>query len=264
MRFSVITVFPKMIQDALKWGVVGKALEKNIFAVDTVNPRDFTADVHKTVDDRPFGGGDGMVMIFDPLAQSCASIAEFAKAKKIFLSPAGKLLNEAMVQKLAEEKHIVLLSGRYGGVDQRVIDHFDFECVSVGDYVLSGGEVPALALIDAVVRKLPGVLGHAESASQDSLAGDNGLEAPMFTRPRENIGGKVPEMLLSGDHKKMAEYRRWVGLLLTIQNRPELLKTPLTDSETLKLKSYIKTLPREELLLCGVEEQFLEGFLNGH
>lgn len=258
MRFDVITVFPEMIMDALKWGVVGKALEKNIFSVNTINPRAFTQDVHKTIDDRPFGGGDGMVMMFEPLAQACASIPNFDRCKKIFLSPAGKLLNEEMVGALSREENIVLLSGRYGGVDQRVISHFGFECVSTGDYVLSGGEVPALALMDAVARKLPGVLGHNESASQDSLADGKGLEAPMFTRPRENSGGKVPEILLSGDHKKMAEYRANIGLLLTLQNRPELLKK---DVATKELKKYINTQPVEELLLCGIDPDFLKRFL---
>lgn len=264
MNFSVITVFPEMIVDALKWGVVGKALEKKIFSLNVINPRDFTKDVHKTVDDRPFGGGDGMVMLFEPLAQSCDSVAGFASARKIFLSPAGKLLNEDLVQELSKESHIVILSGRYGGVDQRVISHYGFECISAGDYVLSGGEVPALALIDAVVRKLPGTLGHNESASNDSLAGGAGLEAPLFTRPRENTGGKVPDILLSGDHKKMEEYRRNIGRLLTLQNRPELFAAPLTDAETKALKSYINVQPREELLLCGLTSEFLERFTNGH
>jgi tRNA (guanine37-N1)-methyltransferase len=258
MRFDVITVFPEMVMDALKWGVVGKALEKNIFSVHTVNPRSFTQDVHKTIDDRPFGGGDGMVMLFEPLEQACASIDHFSNSKKIFLSPAGKLLTEEMVESLAREEHVVLLSGRYGGVDQRVITHFGFETVSTGDYVLSGGEVPALALIDAVARKLPRVLGHNESASQDSLAGGKGLEAPMFTRPRENVGGKVPEILLSGDHKKMAEFREKIGQLLTLQNRPELLKK---DFATKDLKKYIKLQSVDELVLCGVDVDFLQRFL---
>lgn len=250
-----------MIAGALRWGVVGRALEKNLFSVATINPRSFTTDVHKTVDDRPFGGGDGMVMLFEPLAQSCESINDFQKARKIFLSPAGKLLNEELVQELSQEAHIVLLSGRYGGVDQRLIAHYGFECVSTGDYVLSGGEVPALAVIDAVVRKLPGVLGHNDSAAKDSLAGGQGIEAPLFTRPRENAGGKVPEALLSGDHKKMEEYRRNVGLALTLQNRPELIKTKLSDSETKQLKLYIQKQPRNELLLSGFTEDFLERFV---
>lgn len=264
MRFDVVTVFPEMINEALQWGVVGKALEKKIFSVQTHNPRDFTTDVHKTIDDRPFGGGDGMVMLFEPLAQTCEAIPDFAKSKKIFLSPAGKLLNEALVEKLSRESHVVLLSGRYGGVDERVIAHFGFEAVSTGDYVLSGGEVPALALIDAVVRKLPGVLGHNDSAQNDSLANGGVLEAPLFTRPRENAGGKVPEILLSGDHKKMAEYRKNLGLLLTLQNRPELLATPLSLEETKRLRQYIKLQPNDELILCGVKQEFLERFLNGH
>lgn len=262
MRFDVVTLFPEMIAAALQWGVVGKALEKKIFSLNTINPRDFTKDVHKTVDDRPFGGGDGMLMLFDPIAQSCASIDGFSQAKKIFLSPTGKLLKEDIVAELAQEKHIVLLSGRYGGVDQRVIEHFAFDVLSIGDYVLSGGEVPALALVDAVVRKLPGVLGHSESAQKDSLSSSAGLEAPQFTRPRENEGGKVPDILFSGDHKKIAEFQHSVGLLLTLQNRPELLKMELNDKGKKQLKEYIKMCSVEDLRMCGLQTVFLERFLN--
>jgi tRNA (guanine37-N1)-methyltransferase len=260
MRFDVVTVFPEMISEALKWGVVGRALEKKIFQVNTVNPRDFTSDIHKTIDDRPFGGGDGMVMLFEPISKACASISGFSEAKKIFLSPAGKRMTDQIAMELSQVKHVVLLSGRYGGVDQRLVNHLQFEMISMGDYVLSGGEIPALALIDAVVRKLPGVLGHSESAHKDSLAGGAGLEAPMFTRPRENAGGKVPEMLLSGDHKKMEDYRNTVGFLLTLQNRPDLLDKPISERETKQLSEFIKKQSREELLLMGLQTSFLERF----
>lgn len=260
MRFDVITVFPQMISEALHWGVVGKALERQILSVNTITPREFTTDLHKTVDDRPFGGGDGMVMLFEPLAQACEAIPEFAMAEKIFLTPTGRLLNDKLVQELSQKKHVVLLSGRYGGVDNRVISHFGFSGVSIGDYVLSGGEVPALALIDAVARKLPGVLGHDESAEKDSLASGRYLEAPLFTRPRETRGGSVPAILLSGDHKKMEIYRYNVGLLLTLQNRPELLKKPLSNQEKDILREFINEQPEDELLLQGLSKDFLVRF----
>lgn len=260
MHFDVITVFPQMVSDALRWGVVGRAMEKNIFSVNTVNPRDFTEDVHKTIDDRPFGGGDGMVMLFEPLAKACASIAGLQVAKKIFLSPTGRLLNDQIVEELSREKHIILLSGRYGGVDQRVMTHFHFDSLSVGDYVLSGGEVPAITLIDAIARKLPGVLGHADSAEKDSLALGKGLEAPLFTRPRETVGGEVPAILLSGDHKKMDHYRAMVGRLITLQNRPDLVKGPLTQDEEKQLRVFIKMQPEAELVLQGLRKEFLERF----
>lgn len=264
MHFDVITVFPEMIQEALKWGVIGKALEKRLFSVNTINPRQFTQDIHKTVDDRPFGGGDGMIMLFEPLAQSCESIPHFATSQKIFLSPAGSVFDDAMAEDLSQEEHIVLLSGRYGGVDQRLIHHYGFKAVSIGDYVLSGGEVPALALIDAVMRKRPQVLGHVDSASQDSFAGGKGLEAPVFTRPRELAAGVVPEVLLCGDHKKIEDYRRCIGQLLTLQNRPDLALHKMTDKEKNRLQTFIREQRREDLLICGLRHSFLEEMIHGH
>lgn len=264
MHFDVITVFPEMIQEALRWGVIGRALEKQLFTVNTINPRQFTQDIHKTVDDRPFGGGDGMVMLFDPLSQACESINHLKTARRIYLSPSGRMFNDALAEELSQESHVVLLSGRYGGIDQRVMNHFDFQAVSVGDYVLSGGELPALTLIDAVMRKRPQVLGHVDSASKDSFAGGAGLEAPVFTRPRENSAGAVPEVLFSGDHKKINRYRDFVGALLTLQNRPDLYKRKMTDQEKRQLQKFVQEQNQEELILCGLKKEFLEGLNYGH
>lgn len=253
MKFTVISAFPQMIEQTLQWGVVGRALEKNIFSCETINPRDFTADVHKTIDDRPFGGGDGMVMLYEPLAKAMGSRADLKNSYKIYLSPAGKKMDEEMVCQLAQKPHVTLLCGRYGGVDQRVLNEYNFENVSVGDYVVSGGELPALTLMDAVVRKLPGVLGNQSSAQEDSFAKGAFFEAPLYTRPSENSAGKVPGVLLSGDHKKIEEFRKFVGQGLTLQARPETRS--LLD--TVQLQAYLKKMALDELRVLGFRDDFI-------
>jgi tRNA (guanine37-N1)-methyltransferase len=253
VKFTVISAFPQMIEQALQWGVVGRALEKNIFSCTVINPRDFTSDVHKTIDDRPFGGGDGMVMLYEPLHRALESSAEIKTSRKIYLSPAGRKLDESMVCALSEVSHLTLLCGRYGGVDQRLLNEHGFENVSVGDYVVSGGELPALTLMDAVVRKLPGVLGNQSSAQEDSFAKGAFFEAPLYTRPSETAAGKVPAVLLSGDHKKIEEFRFFVGQGLTLQARPEV--RPLMD--VLKLRTFLKKISPEELKVLGFEKKFL-------
>ncbi len=253
MKFSVLTAFPQMIQEALAWGVVGKALEKNLFTVETLNPRDWTSDVHKTIDDRPFGGGDGMIMLYEPLAKAMESSQSLKSSRKIFLSPTGRILNEALVRELSQEPHVTLLCGRYGGVDQRFLNHYGFESISMGDYVVSGGELPALLLIDSVVRKIPGTLGHQDSANQDSFAQGPFFEAPLFTRPRENEAGKVPDILLSGDHKKIEEFRQVIGQALTLQERPEVG----TFVNLPELKKSLKKISREDLQSMGLTKAFI-------
>ena len=253
MKFTVISAFPQMIEQALQWGVVGRAREKNIFTCAVINPRDFTSDVHKTIDDRPFGGGDGMVMLYEPLHKALEANSEIKTSRKIYLSPAGKKLDEAMVCALSEILHVTLLCGRYGGVDQRLLNDYGFENVSVGDYVVSGGELPALTLMDAVVRKLPGVLGNQSSAQEDSFAKGAFFEAPLYTRPSENGAGKVPAVLLSGDHKKIVEFRFFVGQGLTLQARPETRSM----IDVLKLRTFLKKIAPEELKVLGFENEFL-------
>jgi tRNA (guanine37-N1)-methyltransferase len=257
VKFSVISAFPQMVAQALQWGVVGRALEKKIFSCEAINPRDFTTDVHKTIDDRPFGGGDGMVMLYEPLAKALDAHPEIASSHKIYLSPAGKKLDEQMVCHLSTKSHITLLCGRYGGVDQRLLNHYNFENVSVGDYVVSGGELPALTLIDAVVRKIPGVLGNHASSSEDSFANGAFFEAPLYTRPSANPAGQVPAVLLSGDHKKIEEFRTFVGQGLTLQLRPEARSL----MDITKLQSYLKKISFEELKVLGFREDFLRNEL---
>jgi tRNA (guanine37-N1)-methyltransferase len=219
-----------------------------------VNPRDYTSDVHKTVDDRPFGGGDGMVMLYEPLAEAMEANSTLQNSRKIYLSPAGKKMDEALVCELVKEKHLTLLCGRYGGVDQRFLNQYQFENVSIGDYVVSGGELPALTLIDAVVRKIPGVLGNETSAASDSFAQNLFFEAPLFTRPAENTAGTVPAILLSGDHKKIEEFRSYVGQALTLQMREDV--RGLIDM--LALKKYLGRFSKEELTILGLNLSFLQ------
>ncbi len=256
MNFHLITLFPELVNEALKWGVIGRAHEKNIFQFNTINPRDFTNDVHKTVDDRPFGGGDGMVLLYEPLQKALTSIPEWHNKKRIYLSPTGRLLTETVVKELSQSQDFILLSGRYGGVDQRFLHNYEFEQVSIGDYVVSGGELPALILMDALLRKVPGVLGNTESSQSDSFAKNPHFEAPLFTRPREADYGAVPSALLSGDHKKIDDFRRWVGLGLTLQWRPELVTLSPEDSQ--KLKKFLQSAPLAELKLMGFSEEFLK------
>jgi tRNA (guanine37-N1)-methyltransferase len=204
-------------------GVVGQAIDSGLVKIKFVNPRDFTKDIHKTVDDRPFGGGDGMLMLCEPLAQAIDSLGDRQQMHSIYLSPQGRPFNHQRTVELSQiSKELVLICGRYGGIDQRFINQYVDEEISLGDFVLSGGEIPALAIVDAVARQTQGVLGHQHSAEQDSFA--NGLlEAPQFTRPREWRGLVVPEILLSGNHEKINAFRQCLGYLMSFKKRPDLL-----------------------------------------
>jgi tRNA (guanine37-N1)-methyltransferase len=216
-------------------GVTGRAHQKGLWACYCVNPRDHVHDVHNTVDDRPFGGGPGMVMMYQPLKDSLlqirSSVEDSANVKVIYLSPQGRPLTQAKVVELAQSQHLVLLCGRYEGVDERFIEaHIDEE-ISVGDFVVSGGELPAMMLMDAVVRLIPGALGHRASAVEDSFS-DGLLDCPHYTRPAVIDGMAVPAVLQSGNHAEIAKWRRQQKLLRTASRRPELLaKLVLTKAE---------------------------------
>ncbi|QTR50183.1 tRNA (guanosine(37)-N1)-methyltransferase TrmD [Candidatus Thiothrix anitrata] len=244
MRFDVITLFPALVNAVVESGVTGRAVERDIISLHSWNPRDYAQDVHRTVDDRPYGGGPGMVMKADCLLQAIRDIRRENPGKVVYLSPQGRLLNQTMVSELAAQTGLILLCGRYEGIDERVIAlEVDLEC-SVGDYVLSGGELGAMVLIDAVTRLLPGALGHAESAAQDSFF-DGLLDCPHYTRP-ENLEGLVtPAVLKSGNHADIARWRKKQALGRTWQRRPELLQArQLTDSERVLLDEYINELDR--------------------
>jgi len=240
MRFDVISLFPELLEKTASMGVVGRAISSDLVQLKTWNPRDFTEDAHRTVDDRPFGGGPGMVMKVEPLKKAieAAKKATEEPAKVIYMSPQGRTLDQSGVRYLSQFPRLILLAGRYEGVDERLIkSHIDEEW-SIGDFVLSGGELPALVLIDAVSRTLPDVLGHDLSAEQDSFASGL-LDCPHFTRPDVYEDEAVPAVLLSGNHKKIATWREKQALGKTWQKRPDLLdKIELTKDQIKLLDEY--------------------------
>ncbi|MBL8639331.1 MAG: tRNA (guanosine(37)-N1)-methyltransferase TrmD [Alphaproteobacteria bacterium] len=225
MKFQILTLFPELHPGPLASSITGRALERNLWELHAVNIRDYAGDRHKSVDDVPFGGGAGMVMKPDVLAAACGAFADLGRA--IYLSPRGRPLTQSIVQELAGEKLLTLLCGRYEGVDQRVLDAYQFEEISIGDYVLTNGDLAAHILIDAAVRLLPDVLGNAETAGEESFS--NGLlEYPHYTRPAEWVDDRgcthhVPDILLSGHHAKINQWRHQKSLELTAARRPDLL-----------------------------------------
>jgi len=224
-------LFPEALNGALGCSILGRAAQAGAAAYHLHNVRDWTRDRHRTVDDRPFGGGPGMVMMCQPLHDAILAVEAMddRPATRILLSPQGVRLDQARVESLATHPRLLLVAGHYEGVDERVIEAMQLSEISVGDYVLSGGEVPALVLVDAVVRLLPGVLGHEDSAAEDSFAaqgpaGERLLEGPHYTRPREWDGRSVPDVLVSGDHKAVREWRMRMMLDRTRRRRPDLLE----------------------------------------
>ena len=222
MIFDVLTLFPEMIENHCKYSILKRAVDSGIIEVNTVNPRDFTLDKHKKVDDTPYGGGAGMVLMAQPYVDAYESVNKIANSITVMLSPQGKPLNEKLVMDLAKYDQIIMLCGHYEGFDERIRDIIKPEEVSLGDFVLTGGELPALCLLDAVSRKIEGTLGKIESANDDSFA-DGLLEYPQYTKPREYRGVKVPEVLLNGNHKEINEYRQAERIKRTKERRPDLL-----------------------------------------
>ncbi|PHS70181.1 MAG: tRNA (guanosine(37)-N1)-methyltransferase TrmD [Cycloclasticus sp.] len=242
MRFDVITLFPEIVEHSALMGVVGRAITDDKVQLKTWNPRTYTEDVHRTVDDRPFGGGPGMVMKVEPLVKAIQSAkkASDAPANVIYLSPQGRRLDQQGIKYLAAFPRLILLAGRYEGIDERLLTSCVDEEWSIGDYVLSGGELPALVLIDAVTRTLPNVLGHDDSAVEDSFV-DGLLDHPHFTRPETFEDNSVPEVLLSGDHQKIAVWREKQALGKTWQKRPDLLHNKeLSEHQALLLDEFKK------------------------
>lgn len=221
MKISILTLFPEMFK-ALDESIIGRATKAGKIEINAVNIRDYSKDKHKKCDDAPFGGGAGMLMTPQPIADAIMAVDPEKKAKRIFLSPKGKTLNQALVKELAKEDELVLLCGHYEGVDQRVIDLFIDEEISIGDYVLTGGELPAMVLVDSVARYVDGVIA-TESLSQESFS-EGLLEYPQYTRPQVFMGLEVPEVLISGDHKKVDEWRKQKSVELTKKYRPELIR----------------------------------------
>ena len=234
--FGLVSLFPEMFQAFTEQGVTGRAVKKGLLQVECFNPRDFTHDKYRTVDDRPYGGGPGMLMMVQPLTDAIHAAKQAAgkKVKVIYLSPQGKRLDQAGVKQLSENESLILIAGRYEGIDERVIQAEVDEEWSIGDYVLSGGELPAMVLMDAVVRHVPGVLGHEQSANQDSFI-DGLLDCPHYTRPEVLNDQQVPEILLSGNHDKIRQWRLKQSLGRTWQRRPELLNDLALTKEQQKL-----------------------------
>lgn len=241
MKWGVITLFPTMVADALAHGVIGRAMQRGLVNIITFNPRAHATDLHQTVDDRPYGGGPGMLMKVETLRASIAEARQtLPEAPIIYLSPQGEPLTQAVVEDLAERPEVILVCGRYEGIDERVIElDVDYE-ISLGDFVLSGGEPAAIAVLDAVGRLVPGVLGHASSAVEDSFS-DGLLDCPHYTRPEEIAGLKVPDVLLSGHHGDIARWRRKQALGRTWLRRSEILeKQELSDEDQLLLDEFIR------------------------
>ncbi len=298
MNFKIISLFPEVIHHYLSSGVIGKAASKGVFSYEVINPRDFATGVHKAVDDRPFGGGDGMVMTWSPLREAIEfalanSLTNKCKSRLIYLSPQGRLWNQEMVKEfhkcsigapdrasidmqiesgLDSEAVMILISGRYAGIDQRFFSHYQIEEISIGDYVLSGGELPALVLLESLVRTLPGALGNADSAPSDSLW-QGWLEAPQFTRPASAeaapgatsaprsgvvsgaLPGPVPAVLLEGNHREIAEFRDLVAKIITHKKRPDLARPLLARMSVEDVRQVTQALQKwsEPARLCNLQ-----------
>jgi tRNA (guanine37-N1)-methyltransferase len=230
IRFDVVTLFPEMFAAVAGSGITGRALEKGLWALTTWNPRDFTTDNYRTVDDRPYGGGPGMVMLAEPLERTLDAVQTAGGGRVVYLSPQGKKLDHRRVMELAREEAATLLCGRYEGVDERLLRRRVDEEVSIGDFVLSGGELAAMALMDAVVRQLPGAVGDSSSVVEESFA-DGLLDCPQYTRPEVYRGDRVPEVLLSGHHENIRRWRLKQALGRTWARRPDLLAVRRLNEE---------------------------------
>ena len=220
MKFDILTLFPEMFSN-INTSIIGKAIEKNLLDINIINIRDFSKDKHKKVDDTPYGGGAGMIMKPDVVYDAYLSVKS-ENAKVIYLSPKGKTLNQEKVKELSKEKHLILLCGHYEGIDQRVLDEIVDEEISIGDYVLTGGELPAMVLIDSVSRYIEGVI--TEESTQEESFSNGYLEYPQYTRPEVFLNKKVPVVLLSGHHENIKKWREEEALKITQKNRPDLLK----------------------------------------
>ncbi len=242
MNFHVLTLFPDMIQSGLGTSITGRAMNQGLINLNTVNIRDYSEDKHNRVDDYPYGGGAGMVIQAEPVYKAYGYLAnhirlskentsEYRKPRVVYVTPQGRVFDQPMAQELAKEEDLIILCGHYEGIDERVLDMIVTDNISIGDYVLTGGELPAMVMIDAISRLIPGVLNNETSSEFESLEG-NLLEYPQYTRPETFMGHKVPEVLLSGHHAKIDAWRRQQSILRTYERRPDLLeKADMTEEE---------------------------------
>jgi tRNA (guanine37-N1)-methyltransferase len=247
MKIALITLFPDMFKALTDYGVSGRAVKQGLVEISSFNPRDYTHDNHSTVDDRPYGGGPGMVMMIEPLKGAIEAAKDWigGPTKVVYLSPQGSVLSQAKVNDFATEQSLILIAGRYEGIDERLIQLEVDEEWSIGDYVLSGGEIPAMALVDGLIRQLPGALGHSESAAQDSFS-EGLLDCPHYTRPDNYQGLSVPDVLMSGNHGEIKRWRLKQSLLRTQQRRPELLDKLQLDKEQAALLKELKNALADE------------------
>ncbi|MFZ5596299.1 MAG: tRNA (guanosine(37)-N1)-methyltransferase TrmD [Bacillota bacterium] len=246
MQIDILTLFPEMFQGPFDVSMLKRARDRNLLSIEIFNIRDYSMNRHNTVDDTPYGGGAGMVMNAEPIFEAADRIRSLrgGTGRFIYMSPAGDRLNQAMVRELSGESHLVILCGHYEGIDQRVRDVLVTDEISIGDYVLTGGELPAMVLVDSVARLIPGVLGEKASAEEESFS-DGLLEYPHYTKPREYRGMAVPEVLLNGHHEQIRLWRRRQSLLHTLARRPELLAVAdLTDEDRIILKQLVNELER--------------------
>ncbi len=242
MRIAVISIFPEMLRAITDFGVTRRAVKNGLIEIHCINPRDFAYDRHQKVDERPFGGGPGMLMMVQPLRDAILKAKELLpEASVIYLSPQGRVFSHGAAVEMAGRREIIFLCGRYEGIDERVIESLVDEEWSIGDYVLSGGELAAMVMIDAVSRMIPGVLGDQESAAEDSFVRGL-LDYPQYTRPEEIDGMRVPEVLLSGNHQEIRKWRLGMSLARTYERRPDILKNlALTDEQEKLLALYLRS-----------------------
>ncbi len=239
MKFTILTLFPEMVEQGLNTSIIGRAAAKGLLSIEAVNIRDYTTEKHGKVDDYPYGGGAGMVMQAQPIYDAWRAVADKARGpvRTVYLTPWGHTFNQAMAKELAQEENLILLCGHYEGVDERVLDEIVTDFVSIGDFVLTGGELPAMVMVDAISRMVPGVLTNGESGETESFE-DGLLEHPQYSRPEEWHGLHVPPIIISGDHAKVDAYRHQQSLLRTKKFRPDLLEEAnLSEKDKLFLAS---------------------------
>lgn len=246
MRFDIITIFPEIFSGVFDFGIIRRAVESNLIEIHVHDLRDYTHDRHRQVDDRPFGGGAGMVMKPEPLFRAVEALAaDSIESSVVLLSPQGRLFSQQVAQEYSRRSRVVLICGRYEGVDERVAEHLIADEVSIGDYVLSGGEIPAMVVVDAVTRLIPGALGSDESACRESFV-DGLLDYPQYTRPAEYRGMRAPEVLLGGNHAEVERWRRRKAIEKTLRSRPDLIRArAMPDSGRQEIEEIKKTMNDE-------------------
>lgn len=245
MNYYILTLFPDMVRDGLNTSIIGRAAEKGLLSIEAINIREYTREKHGHVDDAPYGGGAGMVMQAAPICEAyealCSRLGR--RPRVLYMTPQGKVFNQSIAQELATEKDLVFLCGHYEGIDERALEMIATDYLSAGDYVLTGGELPAMMMVDCISRLIPGVLNNDVSAEIESFH-DNLLEYPQYTRPEEYLGRRVPDVLLSGHHKNIEQWRREQSIRRTFERRPDLLLSArLTDKE----KAFLKSLKEETM-----------------